>query len=113
MNTKNNIITFALVGLAAGTITWLLLGTKEGRKQLSCASDGIRQFTDSMKNNAKKGLDKAAEMANKASKEAQDMRAKATNSGKSMLNKADQAAKKSINKAADAMKTARRKTDIS
>lgn len=113
MNTKNNIITFALVGLAAGTITWLLLGTKEGRKQLSCASDGIREFADTMKNNAKNGLDKATKMADKAAKEAHNMRATAASSGKDILNKADQAAKKSINKADNAVKTARRKTDLS
>lgn len=104
MNTKNSIVTFALVGLAAGTITWLLLGTKEGRKQLDCANDGIRQLAKSFKENTKKGLDKAVEATNNARKETDELRSKAANKGKSMLDKADQAVKKSTYKAEDSVK---------
>jgi len=113
MNAKNSIMTFALVGLAAGTVAWLLLGTKEGRRQLDNYSDSLRQFTESMKTNAKKGMDRAAEMADKATREVNEMRAKATSKGKAMMDKADQAAKKSINSAEDTIKTARQKTELS
>ena len=113
MNTKNNIITFALVGLAAGTVAWLLLGTKEGRKQLSCAEEGFRQFTEAVKNNAKKGVDQAARTASKATQEANSMREKAVSHGKSMLDKTNQAAKKAVQNVEGAVKAARRKTDLS
>jgi len=113
MNAKNSIMTFALVGLAAGTVTWLLLGTKEGRKQLDHCAEGLRQFTGSVKDNAKKGLDRAAEMANKASREVDEMRAKATNQGKAMMDQADEAAKRAVNRAQDTIKTAKQKTHLS
>lgn len=110
MNAKNSIVTFALVGLAAGTITWLLLGTKEGRKQLDCANDGIRQLAKSIKKNTKKGLDKASDAVSNARKEADELRSKATSKGKSMLDKADRAVKKSINKAEDSVEDTIRTT---
>ena len=109
MNTKNSIITFALVGLAAGTVAWLLLGTKDGRKQLNRAGDGIRSLSKTIRHNTKKGIEKASALADKATKEIQELRVKATSSGKTAINKADQAAKKAIDNVDDAVKTARRK----
>lgn len=113
MNMKNSIVTFALVGLAAGTVTWLLLGTKEGRKQLDCANDSIRKLAKSIKKNTKEGLDKAVDTARSVRREADDLRSEATRRGKSMLDKADQAVKKSTrkaeNKVEDAIKTAKSK----
>lgn len=109
MNRKNSIITFALVGLAAGTVAWLLLGTKDGRKQLNRASDGIRSLSKTVRHNTKKGIDKAAALADKATKEIQELRAKAKSSGSTAINKADQATKSAVNKVDDAVKTARRK----
>lgn len=106
MNMKNSIVTFALVGLAAGTVTWLLLGTKEGRKQLDCANDSIRQLAKSIKKNTKEGLDKAANAARSARREADDLRSRATSKGKSMLDKADQAVKKSTRRAENTVESA-------
>src|SRR3546814_11093183 len=74
MNTKNSIVTYALVGLAAGTVAWLLLGTKEGRKQMDRASDGIRELSKSIRKTTKEGIRKASEIAHRATEEIEDFR---------------------------------------
>ncbi len=111
MNAKNSIVTFALVGLAAGTAAWLLLGTKEGKRQLDRASDGIRQLTKSIRKNTKEGLFKASKFAEKANKEIDDLRTEAKSRSKSAINKANRLAKEGVNKVDSAIKTAQRKTE--
>jgi len=102
MNTKNSIATYALVGLAAGTIAWLLLGTKEGRKQLDRAGDGIRELSKSIRKNTQEGLDKATQ-------EIDDLRLQAKSKGRSVIQKADQLAKEGISKANNTVKSVKRK----
>src|SRR5690606_29779090 len=109
MNTKNSIVTYALVGLAAGTMAWLLLGTKEGRKQLDRAGDGIRELSKSIRKNTREGLDKAAKLSDRATREIDDLRVQAKSKGRSFIEKADQLAKEGVNKAASAVKSAKRK----
>ena len=113
MNKSNNVLAFALVGLAAGTIAWLLLGTKAGRQQLDGAAEGFREVSDTVKRRTKKGMETATAVAGKATKEANNLRQKATSRGKSMLNKANQAAKETIRDAEEVIKAARHKTDLS
>ncbi|MBK1440911.1 hypothetical protein JHJ32_13000 [Parapedobacter sp. ISTM3] len=109
MNTKNSIATYALVGLAAGTVAWLLLGTKEGRKQLDRAGEGIRELTQSIRKSTKEGLNKASKMADRATREINDLGAQARSKGQSAIHKADQLAKEGVDKAGDAVKTAQHK----
>lgn len=111
MNTKNSIVTYALVGLAAGTAAWLLLGTKEGRKQLDRASDGIRELSKSIRKSTKEGLNKASKLADKATREIDDLRAQAKSKSQSAIRKADQLAKEGISKANNAVKSAKRKAE--
>ncbi|WP_353195372.1 YtxH domain-containing protein [Parapedobacter defluvii] len=111
MNTKNSIVTYALVGLAAGTVAWLLLGTKEGRKQLDRASDGIRELSKSIRKNTKDGLHKASKLVDRASKEIDDLRTEAKSKSQSAIRKADRLAKEGISKASNAVKTATRRAE--
>src|SRR5690554_1697845 len=99
MNTKNSIVTYALVGLAAGTVAWLLLGTKEGRKQMDRAGDGIRELSKSIRKTTKEGVRKASELANRATEEIDNLRAQAKDRSKSAINKADRLAQKGTDKA--------------
>jgi len=111
MNTKNSIVTYALVGLAAGTVAWLLLGTKEGRKQLDRASDGIRELSNSIRKSTKDGLHKASKLADRATEEINDLRSQARNKGQSAIRKADQLAKEGINRASDAVTSAKSRAE--
>jgi len=111
MKTKNSIVTYALVGLAAGTVAWLLLGTKEGRKQLDRASDGIRDLSDSIRKSTKEGLNKATQLADRAAREIDDLRSQAKSKGQSAMRKADRLAKEGISKASDTIKTASQRAD--
>lgn len=111
MNSRSSIVTFALVGLAAGTVAWLLLGTKDGRKQLDRASDGIKRLSKSIRTNTKKGLEKASALADKTSKEIHGLKSQAKSAGRTAANKAEQAAKTTVNKVDSAIKTARRKVE--
>src|SRR5690606_8631541 len=111
MNTKNSIVTYALVGLAAGTVAWLLLSTKEGRKQMDRASDGIRELSKSIRKTTKEGIRKASEIANRATEEIDHMRAQAKNKSQSAIKKADWMAKTGVNEARSAIKTAKRKAE--
>ena len=109
MNTKNSIVTYALVGLAVGTAAWLLMGTKEGRKQLHCASDGVRELSKSIRKTTKDGIQKASKLADRASEEIDNLRAQAKNKGKSTIDKADRLAKDGIDKARSAANAVKRK----
>lgn len=111
MSKRNNIVTYALVGLAAGTVVWLLFGTKEGRKQLDRASDGIRELSKSIRKNTKEGIHKASQLAERATREIDDLRSQAKSKGKSAIRKADQLAKDGISKASNAIKSAKHKAE--
>ena len=111
MNTKNSIVTYALVGLAAGTVAWLLLGTKEGRKQMDRASDGIRELSKSIRKTTKEGIRKASEMANRATEEIDTLRSQAKNKSQSAIQKADKLAKSGVSKARSTVKAAKRKAE--
>ena len=111
MNRKNSIVTYALVGLAAGTVAWLLLGTKEGRKQVDRASDGIRELSKSIRKTTKEGIRKASEMADRAAGEIDQLRAQATTKGQSAMQQADRMAKSGVNKARSTVKAAKRKAE--
>jgi len=111
MNTKNSIVTYALVGLAAGTVAWLLLGTKEGRKQMDRAGDGIRELSKSIRKTTKDGIQKASKLADRATEEIDNLRAQAKSKSQSAISKADRLAKDGIDKARSAAKTAKRKAE--
>src|SRR5690606_28058679 len=109
MNTKNSIVTYALVGLAAGTAAWLLLGTKEGRRQMDRASDGIRELSKSIRKTTKEGIRKASDMANRATEEIDNLRAQARDKSEAMMQKADRMAKSGVDQARSTVKAAKRK----
>ncbi|SFB81827.1 hypothetical protein SAMN05421747_101306 [Parapedobacter composti] len=109
MNTKNSMMTFALIGAAAGTLAWFLLGTKEGRKQLDRANDGIRELTSTIRKTAKEGINKASKLADKASREMGDLQAQAKNKGQEAIRKADRMAKDGLDSANDRIKAAAQK----
>lgn len=109
MNTKNSIVTYALLGLAAGTAAWLLLGTKEGRKQMNRASDGIRELSKSIRKTTKDGMEKASKLADRASHEIDTLRKQAKNKGQSAMNEADRLAKDGIDKARNAARAVKSK----
>ena len=111
VNTKNSIVTYALVGLAAGTAAWLLLGTKEGRKQMDRASDGIRELSKSIRKSTKEGIRKASEIANRATAEMDNIRAQARDKSQSAIKEADRMAKSGVNKARSTVKAAKRKAE--
>lgn len=111
MNRTNSIVTYALVGLAAGTAAWLLFGTKEGRKQLDRANEGIRELSKSIRKSTKEGLRKASEITNRASEELENMRAQAKDKGISAIKKADQTAKTGIKKVRSAVQATQRKAE--
>ncbi|MFB2117977.1 hypothetical protein [Parapedobacter sp. 2B3] len=111
MNTKNSIVTYALVGLAAGTAAWLLLGTKEGRRQMDRASDGIRELSKTIRKTTKEGIRKASEMANRATAEIDDLRAQAKRKGQSAIQKADRVAKSGVDKARRTVKAAKQQIE--
>lgn len=111
MNRRNSIVTYALVGLAAGTVAWLLLGTKEGRRQVDRAGDGLRELSKSIRKSTKEGIRKASDIADRASEEIDNLRTQARNKGQSAIKKADQMAKRGVTKARSAVKAAKRKTE--
>src|SRR5690606_42052914 len=109
MNTKNSIVTYALVGLAAGTVAWLLLGTKEGRKQVDRASDGIRELSKSIRKTTKEGIRRASEMATRATEEIDNLRSEARSKSQAAIQHADNLAKSGVDKARGAVKAASQK----
>ena len=111
MNTKNSIVTYALVGLAAGTVAWLLLGTKEGRRQMDRASDGIRELSKSIRKTTKEGIRKASDIASRATEEIDNLRSQAKNKSQSAIQKANRMAKSGVDQARRTVKTAKRKAE--
>ena len=109
MNRKDSILTYALVGLAVGTVAWLLLGTKEGRKQMDRAGGSIRDFGKSIRESAGEGIRKASEMAGRASEEISDISSKVAEKGQAAAKNVNRMAKSGINKVSSAAKAATRK----
>src|SRR5690606_3592778 len=111
MNTKNSIVTYALVGLAAGTAVWLLLGTKEGRKQMDRASDGIRELSKSIRKTTKEGIRRASDIANRATEEIDNFRSQAKDKSQAAMQKADRMAQSGVDQARRTVKAAKRKAE--
>ncbi|GEM65175.1 hypothetical protein SF1_31570 [Sphingobacterium faecium NBRC 15299] len=88
MKNKNGLVAFALVGLAAGAAAWYLLGTDDGKKQLSRANDGIKDLTRSLKDVSKREAKRARKLANQASEELHALKNKASESFDSLKDKA-------------------------
>jgi len=108
---NSSIVAYALIGMAAGTVAYLLFGTKEGRKQLDRAGDSIRDLTKSIRNSTQDGIHKAQQLADRAVKEVDELRAEAKQKGRSVLRKADRLAKEGLEKASAAVQTAGRKAN--
>jgi gas vesicle protein len=106
MSRRNSIATYALVGLAAGTIAYLLLGTKGGRKQLDCASREIQKFTDDIRKKSKKGYGKAAEWVDRASDEINVAGRRAKDAGKAFVNEAADQVHDAADRAKDRVQSA-------
>lgn len=111
MNTKNSIVTYALVGLAAGTAVWLLLGTKEGRKQMDRASDGIRELSKSIRKTTKEGIRRASDIANRATEEIDNFRSQAKDKSQAAMQQADRMAQSGVDQARRTVKAAKRKAE--
>src|SRR5690606_24624581 len=111
MNTKNSIVTYALVGLAAGTAAWLLLGTKEGRKQMARASDGIRELSKSIRKTTKEGIRRASDIANRATEEIDNFRSQAKDKSQAAMQQADRMAQSGVDQARRTVKAAKRKAE--
>lgn len=109
MNRKDSIVTYALIGLAVGTVAWLLLGTKEGRKQIDRAGDSIRDLGKSIRESADEGIRKAAGMAERASEEISNVSSRVAEKGQAAAKNANRMAKSGINKVSSAAKAASRK----
>lgn len=77
MKNKNGLVAFALIGLAAGAAAWYLLGTDDGKKQLSRANDGIKDLTRSLKDVSKREAKRARKLASQASEELHALKNKA------------------------------------
>lgn len=101
MSRRNSIVTYALAGLAAGTIVYLLLGTKGGRKQLDCASREIQKFTNDIRKKSKKEFGKAAAWVENASDEINVAGRRAKDAGKAFAQQAADQAQEMADKAKD------------
>lgn len=66
MSKNSSLIGFALAGLAAGAAAWYLFGTKDGRKSLNKAIDGISELSNTIKERASEGLECASDFTDKA-----------------------------------------------
>jgi len=66
MSKNSSLLGFALAGMAAGAAAWYLFGTKDGRKSLSKAIDGINELSSTIKEKASEGLECASDFADKA-----------------------------------------------
>lgn len=62
-------VAFALTGLVVGAAAYYLFGTKEGRKTLNKAVDGVNGLSKTLKAQAEDGLQKASHLANRAKEE--------------------------------------------
>ncbi|AIM35783.1 hypothetical protein ACFX5U_01645 [Sphingobacterium sp. SG20118] len=133
MKNKNGLVAFALVGLAAGAAAWYLLGTDDGKKQLSRANDGIKDLTRSLKDVSKREAKRARKLASQASEELHALKDKASEKfddlthrasddlaslknkakevGRDALDSTNHSAKKLVDQVDDAVDTAKRKVD--
>ena len=117
-NSKNGLVAFALVGLAAGAAAWYLLGTDDGKKQLDRANDGIKSLTKSLKDLSKKEAKKAQKLANRASAELDHLKAKAhaafskaSDDADALKNKAKEAGREALDHANNAAQNLASKID--
>ncbi|MDF2479352.1 MULTISPECIES: hypothetical protein [unclassified Sphingobacterium] len=117
-NSKNGLVAFALVGLAAGAAAWYLLGTDDGKKQLDRANDGIKSLTKSLKDLSKKEARKAQKLANRASAELDNLKSKAqaafskaTDDADALKNKAKEAGREALDHANNAAQNLASKID--
>lgn len=117
-NSKNGLVAFALVGLAAGAAAWYLLGTDDGKKQLDRANDGIKSLTQSLKDLSKKEAKKAQKLANRASAELDNLKSKAqaafskaSDDADALKNKAKEAGREALDHANNAVQNLASKID--
>ncbi|WP_343563289.1 hypothetical protein [Sphingobacterium sp.] len=117
-NSKNGLVAFALVGLAAGAAAWYLLGTDDGKKQLDRANDGIKSLTKSLKDLSKKEARKAQKLANRASAELDSLKSKAqaafskaSDDADALKNKAKEAGREALDHANNAAQNLANKID--
>ena len=110
MKNQSQLAAFIITGVAVGAAAWWLFGTKEGRRQLDCAADNVRDMASNLRQKAKEGAVKAADLAGRARTEAQhlqekvkagigDLSAKFASNGKAAVEKAGSAARKAADKA--------------
>lgn len=120
MGKRSSLMGFALAGLAAGAAAWYLFGTKEGRKALDRAMEGMSDFSETIKSKAKEGMDCVSDFADKAKNKAQSMMdsaedtvqskaEKAESYGKAMAKDAKDLAKSAVSKADDVVEEAKDK----
>ena len=107
-NKTTKFVAFALTGLAVGAAAYYLFGTKEGRKTLNKAVDGVNDLSKTLKAQAEEGLDKAVQLANKAKEEyhkvvhlAEDARQEAMERANRYKEEAKRLARKGMEKAKD------------
>lgn len=93
MSMRNKIVTFAVVGLIAGTVTYLLMGTEDGKKQLKKAKRQIKKLSDDVVNQSQRGYERASSFAEKAGKDISSLANKAKDYGKDVLDEAEEASR--------------------
>ncbi|MEH6306548.1 hypothetical protein RYH73_12900 [Olivibacter sp. CPCC 100613] len=111
-------VAFALAGLAAGAAVYYLFGTKEGRKTLNKAVDGVNGLSKTLKTQAEEGLQRASHLANRAKEEYHRVLTMADGARHDALEKADKykadakkLTKKGLKYAEEISKEARSKVD--
>jgi len=98
MKNKNKLIAFALLGLAAGTAAYYLLGTEDGKKRLKNSSRCVKDLTKSIKSLSKKQAKKASKLVKSAQDDLEKLTTKGKEAGKQAINAATDTADKLINK---------------
>lgn len=111
-------VAFALAGLAIGAAAYYLLGTKEGRKTLNKAVDGVNGLSKTLKAQAEDGLQRASHLANRAKEEyhrvinlADDASHDAMDKAKQYKDEAKKLTKKGLKYAEDVARGSRNKVD--
>lgn len=66
MKKKDKVLAFALLGLAAGAVTYYLLSTDDGKKKLKKVNSDIKDITKSLQNLSKKESKIACKIAQTA-----------------------------------------------
>ncbi len=88
MENKNGLIAFALVGLAAGAVTYYLLGTDQGRKKLKRTNCQIKELTKTIESLTKSQKKKAEKMVKSAQSDIESFNKKTKEVGRQVLDKA-------------------------